>query len=213
MANPRFRRLSLEQQEAFLTAAAEEFVQHGYASASMNRIVERAGSSKGALYYYFENKADLLATVVEEAYGRALAEIHWPAMDELTAETFWDRVYEVTGTWLDLNDLDHWSTRVLRAFYRLREEPEARDATSGLMDAGVGEVRAFLARGRELGTVRTDIPFELLVEMYVAADTAGDRWIAERWTDFSPEERATLFAARVDMARDMLDPAHGGGDR
>ena len=67
MARARFQKLSPEKQEAILAAAADEFAERGYGAASLNRIIERAGSSKGSLYYYFDDKADLLRTVVERA--------------------------------------------------------------------------------------------------------------------------------------------------
>jgi AcrR family transcriptional regulator len=45
-----------------LEAAAKEFVAHGFEAASLNRILDDAGISKGAAYYYFDDKTDLYAT-------------------------------------------------------------------------------------------------------------------------------------------------------
>jgi AcrR family transcriptional regulator len=210
MANPRFDRLDPERRDALLSAAADEFAQHGYAAASVNRIIERAGSSKGSVYYYFENKADLLATVVEEAYDWVLAEAAWPRMDTLTADTFWSRLFEVTQTSTRILKRETWQMRVLRSFFRLREEPAAREATAGLMDRGRRIISEFLARGQDLGVVRTDLPTELLVEMYLAADTAGDRWMMKHWEEFTEEEWARMFVTRFHLVRDMLNPSHTG---
>ncbi len=213
MAKRRFRNLDPERQDALLAAAADEFAAHGYAAASMNRVIERAGSSKGAFYYYFENKADLLATVAETAMARVLAETEFPSPETLTAATFWDRLREVTLASVRLMDVDTWYVRVLREFYRLREDPEARDATAGIMDRSRELVAAFLQRGRDLGVVRTDLPFDLLVEIYVAADEAGDRWMMQRWKGLGGPERHALVDARFDLVRDMLDAAHMGWNR
>ncbi len=208
MASPRFAHLSPDRQQALLSAAADEFAVHGYAAASVNRIIERAGSSKGVLYYYFENKADLLATVVDEAYNWVMREADWPGMETLTASTFWPRLREVTQTSVRVMRSDTWQMRILRSFYRLREEPAAREATAGLMDRGRKLIAEFLGRGRDLGVIRTDLPLELLVEMYLAADTAGDRWMTRHWDEITDQERADLFVARVDLVRDMLNPSH-----
>ena len=62
MPRPRFEKLPVEKQEQILEAAAKEFTAHGYDGASLNRILEEAGISKGAAYYYFDDKADLYAT-------------------------------------------------------------------------------------------------------------------------------------------------------
>jgi AcrR family transcriptional regulator len=48
-----------------LTAAAEEFAEHGLAGARIDRIAERAGANKRLLYVYFGNKEQLFDAVVE----------------------------------------------------------------------------------------------------------------------------------------------------
>jgi len=213
MSRQRFKRLSQERQDALLAAAGDEFAEHGYAAASMNRIVARADSSKGAIYYYFENKADLLATVVDTAMARVIAEMEFPDPQALSATTYWDRLREVTLASVQLMDVDTWYMRVLRAFHRLREEDEARAATAGAMDRGRELAAAFLHRGRDLGVVRTDLPLELLVDIYVAADEAGDRWMLQHWKDLTAPEKHALMDARFDLVRDMLDAQHMGWTR
>src|SRR5690606_15262684 len=64
MTRPRFHRLSAEQQAAILDAALTEFSTHGYRDASLNRIIDSAGISKGSMYYYFDDKEDLYAHVI-----------------------------------------------------------------------------------------------------------------------------------------------------
>ncbi len=51
---------------AILQAAAEVIDEAGWASASTNRIAERAGVSIGSLYQYFANKEAILANLFEE---------------------------------------------------------------------------------------------------------------------------------------------------
>ena len=51
-------------------AACQEFADQDYENASLDRIVEAAGISKGGLYEYIESKDDLYLHVVEQVYGR-----------------------------------------------------------------------------------------------------------------------------------------------
>ena len=46
-----------------LDAAIETFQQYGYEKATTKKIAERAEVSEGTLYYYFENKRDILITL------------------------------------------------------------------------------------------------------------------------------------------------------
>jgi len=213
MARARFEKLPAEKQEAILAAAAEEFAARGYEAASLNRIIERAGSSKGSLYYYFEDKADLLRTAMERALARALREVEFPALADLTAERFWERVRAVALASLPQMEADTWYMRLMRSFYRLREEAAAREATSAVLEESRGFVVAFLERGRQLGVVRTDVPLDLLVEIYLAADQAGDRWMLRHWDTWTQQEKREVFEARLDLVRDMLDAQHAGWGR
>jgi TetR/AcrR family transcriptional repressor of nem operon len=49
-----------------LKAAFDEFYRNGFQGGSINRIVEGAGATKGALFHHFKGKNDLGYAVVEE---------------------------------------------------------------------------------------------------------------------------------------------------
>ncbi|HEV2289871.1 MAG TPA: TetR/AcrR family transcriptional regulator [Candidatus Acidoferrales bacterium] len=52
--------------ERILQAAFEEFYKNGFQGGSLNHIAERSGATKGALFHYFKNKAELGYAIVEE---------------------------------------------------------------------------------------------------------------------------------------------------
>jgi AcrR family transcriptional regulator len=53
--------------ERILQAATEVFSTRGYAGAGVDRLAERSGIAKTAIYYHFGNKEGLLAAVLERA--------------------------------------------------------------------------------------------------------------------------------------------------
>lgn len=59
-----------ELRERILLAASELFWKEGYGSASMRKIAEQAGCSAGNLYWYFENKDELLDEICAETFAR-----------------------------------------------------------------------------------------------------------------------------------------------
>ena len=65
MPRPRFLKLDEGRRSSILEAAKREFADAGFDGASYNRIIARAGLSKGAMYYYFDDKLDLYVTVLE----------------------------------------------------------------------------------------------------------------------------------------------------
>jgi AcrR family transcriptional regulator len=210
MARKRFDNLDPEKQEVLLRAAGEEFATKGFESASINRIIQHSGMSKGSVYYYFEDKADLFATVLERSSKRILEEIGWLSLEVLGPDEFWDALLELTHRSVDFARRDDWWVRLGRTFHRLRHEGGGGPAMERFQEFGRGWWRSVISRGQILGVIRTDLPRELLVEIAMGADEGGDRWMMDHWDDFSEKELVRIIDGRVDLLRDMLDKHHEG---
>jgi AcrR family transcriptional regulator len=213
VARHRFDNLDPERQEAILRAAAEEFAEKGFEAASINRIILASGMSKGSVYYYFEDKADLFATVAERGTQRILEETGWPSLEVLGPDEFWDALLELTHRTVESVRRDDWWVRVARGFHHIHHESGARLAVERLSDLGRDMWRAIITRGQTLGLIRTDLPTDLLVEITMGADQGGDRWMVDHWEELSPEALKAIVDARVDLMRDMLDKENEGWER
>jgi AcrR family transcriptional regulator len=210
MARKRLKHLDPAKQEAILRAAAEEFTERGFGAASINRIIQRSGMSKGSVYYYFEDKADLFATTLERASQRMMEEVGWPSLEVLAADEFWDALLELTRRSVDLARRDEWWVRLSRALHRFRHEAGAGPAVTRMQKFAREWWKTLIGRGQILGVIRTDLPPDLLVEIAMGADEAGDRWMLERWERLPEEDLLKLVDARVDLLRDMLDKENEG---
>ena len=62
-----------------LDAAAEAFMEHGFANATIDDIAREVGATKGLVYYHFRSKFDIFLAVYEEAMGRVRARVELPA--------------------------------------------------------------------------------------------------------------------------------------
>ncbi|MCR5282523.1 MAG: TetR/AcrR family transcriptional regulator [Lachnospiraceae bacterium] len=54
-----------KKRELLIEAAKEEFLEKGYNKASLRNICAKAGVTTGALYFFFKNKEDLFAEIVD----------------------------------------------------------------------------------------------------------------------------------------------------
>lgn len=72
MASERFLRLPKEKQKAIYDAAIEEFIRMPFEKASINKIIQKAGISRGSFYTYFEDKRELLSFVLEDTKAQWL---------------------------------------------------------------------------------------------------------------------------------------------
>lgn len=59
-----------EFRDALCKAATERFARHGYEGVTMRQLAEDLGCSPKTPYRYFDNKAEILATVRAAAFGR-----------------------------------------------------------------------------------------------------------------------------------------------
>ena len=60
------RKKSAIKAAAILAGARQEFLAHGYASTSMDRVAAAAGVSKATVYSHFQDKAGLFSALVKE---------------------------------------------------------------------------------------------------------------------------------------------------
>src|SRR5689334_12643419 len=67
MDERRWQRRSEDRPREICEAALEVFAEKGFAAAKLDDIARRAGVSKGTLYLYFADKAELFRAVVRHA--------------------------------------------------------------------------------------------------------------------------------------------------
>lgn len=135
-------------QEVLLDVAQRLFVERGYANVSMQQIAEEAGMTKGAPYYYFQNKEALFAQVCV----RILAEMKQAIFDATDgAGSFRDSLIRclMTVARSVTGNLEQWFADIGRVFSpdefrRLAEEGLAVDDFTELL---VPQFRKAAARG------------------------------------------------------------------
>jgi AcrR family transcriptional regulator len=208
MPRRRFHELPAERRDQLLESAAKEFAQHGYDGASLNHILVAAGVSKGAAYYYFDDKADLFATVARHAVEHVIAHV---SIDfaTLDASTFWPKIRELYATLEEHTREQPWLLGITKAMWSLSLEARGNRILAPLWDWARGWLRQLVERGQAVGVIRRDLPTELVIELFLAIDAVFDRHTLARAGELGPEATAALLAGVLDMARRGLAPPEG----
>jgi AcrR family transcriptional regulator len=145
--------------DELLAAALRVFAGRGYRQAGVDEIASAAGYSKGALYWHFSSKEDLLAALLEERIDAPMREMvalleAAPPERDMSVEAsreFARRLNEDRDA--VLLEREYWSLAIrdpeLRARYAERQA-ELRGALA----------RALEARARHLGTPTLPMPAE-----------------------------------------------------
>jgi AcrR family transcriptional regulator len=205
MPRPRFDKLPEERREAILRTAAREFAEHGFRGASLNHILAAAGLSKGAAYYYFDDKADLFATVAGHYFDHVIRDADF-APERLTRRSYWRKMFELSRQTLEHSR--EWPEMIgaVKALWTMsrsdRESGPFRPIFARIRDL----LRVILARGQALGVVRTDLPDDLLLGLVLALDEVGDRWMADHWDELGEAGVATLWDSMLATLGRVLAP-------
>jgi AcrR family transcriptional regulator len=86
--SPRRQRDPEQTRAEILSVAADEFAEHGFAGARVDRIAAQMRTTKRMIYYYFGSKEELYVAVLERAYAairRAEQEIDVDHLDPIAA--------------------------------------------------------------------------------------------------------------------------------
>jgi AcrR family transcriptional regulator len=145
--------------DELLDAALRVFAGRGYGQAGVDEIAAAAGYSKGALYWHFSGKEDLLQTLLEERIDARTRELFallgsGPPERDMSVEAsreFGRRLSKQRDAML--LEREYWTLAIrdpeLRARYAERET-ELRAALAGALEA----------RARHLGTPALGMPAE-----------------------------------------------------
>ncbi|MFT7625644.1 MAG: AcrR family transcriptional regulator [Myxococcota bacterium] len=201
----RFENLENAKQRRILDVAAAEFSANGYNGASLNRIVREAGMSKGAFYYYFEDKADLFVTVARDFDELVRGDLDLDP-DHLTAETWWPTFDAlISRAMATVAERPEWAG-LGKAFHDIPQDQWFEGTIGAYVTDHLNEFSRRVSRGQELEVVRTDLPTSLLVEIWMGVNTVMDKWALNQWDAATDEERQVLMTYQFDMLKRMLLP-------
>lgn len=204
---PRYVKAAPEKREALMRAARAEFAKFGYEAASLNRVIETAGLTKGGFYYWFDDKADLASTVLEEVVQRSLEavkNVEVPA----TAAGFW-RVMSALAR-RSLEELKQGPAEerelLVKVGTTFLRDPALASRLAMLKRLSLDSIVPLLRRGQKLGAVRTDIPIELLVPVVQGVKETLSRALIPpgKSADDATLERITELM--LDLIRRVLKP-------
>jgi AcrR family transcriptional regulator len=206
MPYQRFNKLPLEKRTKLLDIAAQEFAKYGFEDASVNRILEQAHMSKGAAYYYFEDKVDLFCTVIQYAMERLkLIDTQFDVVS-LIPETFWPTFAELHRQPLLRSFEQPWLFASLRAAGRLSPAALEKEPLATIARQILAYAMSFVVRGQQLGLIRKELPADLLFNWIAGLDNASDTWLLARWEQLDRDAIAMISDQTVDAMRRVLAP-------
>jgi AcrR family transcriptional regulator len=144
------------RREQILEGARACFSRFGYEGATVRRLEEATGLSRGAIFHHFRDKDSLFMELARQDARRMAQVVADQGMVQVMRDVLADAAAGGTGiSWL--------GTR-LEVSRRLRTEPGFRADWEQHAQQLTEAIRSRLVRQREAGVVRPDVPVDVLAQ-------------------------------------------------
>ncbi|WP_253840112.1 TetR/AcrR family transcriptional regulator [Actinokineospora globicatena] len=141
-----------------LDGARSCFARHGYEGATVRRLEEATGLSRGAIFHHFRDKESLFLALAEDDVLRMTEVVAAQGLVQVMRELL-SSTPSANGA--ALNPADWLGTR-LEVSRRLRTDPEFRSRWAERSEQLTVATRERLLRQREAGNLRDDVDVDVL---------------------------------------------------
>ncbi|HEX3197132.1 MAG TPA: TetR/AcrR family transcriptional regulator [Propionibacteriaceae bacterium] len=187
-----------------MSAALDEFAAHGFHDASLNRVIDAAGISKGSMYYYFDSKEDLYTHVTRVELGRLFEAVGpFSIPTETEPDTFWSTLEDYYLRLMTALSDSPQLAALIRGWLAASSSA-LQQAQQELEQSVMPWLESALAAGQQVGAVRADLPSDLLIAVVVGMGQAMDTWLVTQQPD--ADALPQLVRVLVGMIRRAMKP-------
>ncbi|WIM98259.1 helix-turn-helix domain-containing protein [Actinoplanes oblitus] len=188
-------RVSQDQLDArrheILTAARGCFARFGYEGATVRRLEEATGMSRGAIFHHFRDKESLFLAVAEDDAATMVATVTRNGLVQVMRDLL-DRAGTSDG------DTAGWLGTQLEVSHRLRTDPAFAKRWAQRSAAIADATRERLQRQGEAGVLRKDVPVDVLTQFL---ELAYDGLVLHLATGRPPGDLARVLDLVEDAVR------------
>jgi AcrR family transcriptional regulator len=144
--------VSEERRGQILDAAAAVFTRLGVREARMDDIVAEADLSKGALYWYFKSKDDLVAAFIERLFTRAIENFRQFLKTEQSFRNSLTAIAQYMAA--DLREITRVRGVVLEYYALAARDGRVRERVRGFIETFIDLLAGMISRAIERGECR-----------------------------------------------------------
>jgi len=156
-------RVSQDQLDArrrqILAGARASFARHGYEGATVRRLEEETGLSRGAIFHHFRDKESLFLAVAEDDAAAMVETVARHGLVQVMRD-----LLERAGTADGESEVAGWLGSQLEVSRRLRTDREFAKRWAARSDAIAAATRERLNRQHEAGVLRADVGSDVLAQ-------------------------------------------------
>ncbi|GAA0560070.1 TetR/AcrR family transcriptional regulator [Paractinoplanes ferrugineus] len=142
-----------------LAAARDCFARFGYEGATVRRLEDATGLSRGAIFHHFRDKESLFLAVAEDDAANMVETVARNGLVQVMRDLLAKAGEAKAG-----GDTAGWLGTQLEVSRRLRTDPQFAKRWAERSAAIADATRERLQRQREAGVLRDDVPVEVLTQ-------------------------------------------------
>jgi AcrR family transcriptional regulator len=206
--NPAIRPGREDSRRDLMDVAIDCFAKYGFQATSIDRIAKAAGVTKGALYYHFKDKEDLLFEAVKQRLGQFERRV---ASDLDAAGTAPSALREAARVCLDhATKSNHRRLIVTLMVEALDTNPRLAEVFRAMMQRFRTFLSDIVRRGQRERTFRADVDPAVAAEVYAGAIMGAEIQYYQDRKNFNLAETLDAF---VEQYVSWLSAAAGNGHR
>jgi len=152
---PRVSAAQLEvRRQRILAGARACFARYGYEGATVRRLEEEIGLSRGAIFHHFRDKESLFLAVAEDDAAAMVETVARNGLVQVMRDLLAPSESDVVG----------WLGTQLEISRRLRTDPDFAKRWAVRAEAIAAATRERLVRQREAGVLRSDLDVDVLAQ-------------------------------------------------
>ncbi|HYC00200.1 MAG TPA: TetR/AcrR family transcriptional regulator [Candidatus Limnocylindrales bacterium] len=187
--------------------AIDCFSRYGYHATSIDRIAKDAGVTKGAIYYHFRDKDDLLAAAVLDRIAEFETRVQSACGDVDCAEGL-RRIANVCVEHARSGDRPRFAIKLM--VESIDTHDHLREQMRGMMRRFRAFLRNIVRAGQDQGLFRRDVDADVVAAAYTSAVIGAETQFYLDPDRFSLERTLGLF---VDQLLDNLRPDRDAQDK
>jgi TetR/AcrR family transcriptional regulator, transcriptional repressor of aconitase len=137
-----------------LAGARACFSRYGYEGATVRRLEEETGLSRGAIFHHFRDKESLFLAVAEDDAATMIETVARNGLVQVMRDLLAPSESDVVG----------WLGTQLEISRRLRTDPDFAKRWAARAEAVAAATRERLVRQRDAGVLRSDIDIDVLAQ-------------------------------------------------
>ena len=151
----------LQARQNILDAAAYEFTNRGFINTSVSNIMNRANLGVGTFYNYFDSKEEVLMNLAKELFAEVEEKIH--DKEKLNPSSL--ELLEICC--MSIAKVIDENKFILPLLITVVEHSDKPEYTPKNLSPGFKDIFGkIILNGQKLGEIRSDIPIDLISEMF-----------------------------------------------